>query len=53
MGVTGLALVCESDPVIAAKYSAVVGSARFGRVFDAGSAREDRSSDVSYIGDTR
>ena len=32
--------------------AAVVGSARTGRVLDAGSARKDRSSDVCYVGDT-
>ena len=33
--------------------TAVVGSTRTGRVLDAGSDREDRSSDVCYVGDTR
>ena len=53
MGVTDLALTCESEPVMDAVYTAVVGSACTGRVLDAGSDREDRSSDVCYVGDTR
>ena len=38
--------------MIDAKYSAVVGSA-CSFVCEAGSDREDRSSDVCYVGDTR
>ena len=53
MGVTDLALACGSEPVVDAVGIAVVGSARTGRVHDAGSAREDRSSDECYVGDTR
>ena len=44
---------CESEPVIDVMYIAVVGSARTGRVLDAGSNREDRSSDVCNVVDTR
>ena len=46
-------LTCGSEPVIDAVCTAVVGSARTGRTLDAGSAREDRSSDVYCVGDTR
>ena len=52
MGITDRALTCESEPVMDAARTAVVGSART-RVLDAGSDREDRSSDVCYVGDTR
>ena len=40
-------------PMVDAKCSAAVGSARIGRLLDAGSAREDRFSDVCYVGVTR
>ena len=40
-----LAVACGSEPV--------VGSARTARVLGAGSVREDRSSGVCYVGDTR
>ena len=53
MGASDLALTCGSEPVVDAVCTAVVGAARTGRVLDAGSAREDRSSDVCCIGDTR
>ena len=53
VGVTDLALTSGSEPEVDAVYSAVVGSARTGRVLDASSAREDRSFDVCYVGDTR
>ena len=53
MGVTHFALTCGSEPVVDAVCFAVVGCARTGRVFDAGSDREDRSSDGCYVGDTR
>ena len=36
MGVTDLALTCGSEPVMDAVCTAVVGSARTGRVLDAG-----------------
>ena len=39
--------------MVDAVCTAVVGAARTGRVLDAGSAREDRCSDVCCIGDTR
>ena len=52
MGVTDLALVCESEPMMDAVFSAVVGSART-RVLNASSDREDRSSDVCYVDDSR
>ena len=53
MGVNDLALACGSEPVADAVCTAVVGPARTGRVLDAGSDREDRSSDVCNVGDTR
>ena len=53
MGVIHFALACGSESVVDAVGTAVVGSARTGRVFDAGSACEDRSSDVCYVGETR
>ena len=53
LGVTDLALTCGSEPVVDAVCTAVVGSLRTGLVLDAGSDREDRSSDVCFIGDTR
>ena len=53
MGVTDFALTCGSEPVVDAVCTAVVGSARTGRVLDAASDREDRSSEVCYAGDTR
>ena len=49
VGVTDLVLNCESEPVMDAVCAAVVGSARAGRVLDAGSDREDRSSDVCFV----
>ena len=52
LGVTGLAPICESDPVADANYLAVVDSA-CSCVFEAGSDREDKSSYVCYVGDTR
>ena len=52
MGVTGLAPICTSEPVLDAGCTAVIGSART-RALDAGSAREGRSSDVCFVGDTR
>ena len=52
LGVTDLALTCESEPVMDAVYTAVVGSA-CSCVLEAGSDREDRASDVCYVGDTR
>ena len=42
-----------SEPVIGTVCNAAVGSVRTGRVFDASSDHEDRSSDVCYVGDTR
>ena len=51
--VSDLALTCGSEPVMDTVCTGVVGSARTGRELDAGSAREDRSSDVCYAGDTR
>ena len=53
MGVTDFALACGPEPVVVGVCTAVDGSARTGRVLDAGSAREDRSSDVCDVGDTR
>ena len=53
VGVTDLALACGSEPVAGAVCTAVVGSARTGRVLDAGSAHKDRSSDAWSVGDTR
>ena len=44
---------CGSEPVMDAWFSAAVGSARTGRVLDAGSDREDRSCNVCCVGDTR
>ena len=44
MGVTDLALGCESEPVMDAVCTAVFGPARTGHVLDAGSDREDRST---------
>ena len=52
MGVTHIAFVCEPDPAMDAVKTAVVGSART-RGLEAGSDREDRSSDVCYDGDIR
>ena len=51
-GVTDFALTCGSETVVDAVCTAVVGSARTGRVHVAGSDRKDRSSDVCYVGDT-
>ena len=48
-----IALTCGPEPVIGAVCIAVVGSARTGRILDAGSDREDRSSDACYVGDMR
>ena len=54
MGVTNFALTCGSDPVMdTVCIAVVVGSARTGRVLDAGSDREVRSPDVCHVGDTR
>ena len=53
MGFSDLALACGSESVVDAVCTAVVGSARTGRVHDAFSDREDTSSDVCYVGDTR
>ena len=47
-----LRAACVSEPVMDAVYTAVVGTART-RALDAGSDREDRSSDVCHAGDTR
>ena len=44
---------CGSDPVGDAVRIAVVVAARIGLVFDTGPDRDDRSSDVCYVGDTR
>ena len=52
MGVIDLAPICESEPVMDTVCAAVAGLAR-ARVLDAGSDREDRSSDVCHVGDTR
>ena len=41
------------SPVVDGVRTAVAASARTGRVLAAGSAREDRFSDVCYVGDTR
>ena len=46
MEVTVLALACGSESLVDAVCAAVVGSVRTGRVFDAGFAREDESSNV-------
>ena len=43
LGVTDLAVAYGSEPMVDAVCTAVVGSARTGRVLEAGSAREDRS----------
>ena len=53
MGVSGFALTCGSEPVVGAVRTAVSGSSRIGRLLDAGSDREGRSSDVRHVGDTR
>ena len=53
MGVTDFAPICNSELVMDTVCTAVVGSERTCRVLDAGSDREDRSSDVCYVGDTR
>ena len=53
MGGTDFALTCGPEPVMDAVCTAVVRSARTGRVLDAGSDREDRSSHVCHVGDTR
>ena len=53
MGVIDLALACGSELVADASCAAVVGSARTGRVLDAGSDHEGRHSDVCCGGDTR
>ena len=53
MGFSDLALACGSESVVDAVCTAVVGSARTGRVRGAFSDREDTSSDVCYVGDTR
>ena len=51
--ITDLALACGSESVMDIVCAAAVGSARTGRELDAGSAREDRSSDVCDVGDPR
>ena len=53
MGILDPELSCGSEPVTDAVRSTVVGSARTGRVLNAGSDRGDRSSDVCSVGDTR
>ena len=53
IGITDLALTCGSEQVFDEVRTAVLGSARTGRVNDKGSDREDTSSDVCYVGDTR
>ena len=52
MGVTDFAPVCESEPVVDAICTGVVSSART-RALGAGYDREDRSSGVCHVGDTR
>ena len=49
----GSSLNAPKDIGIGVMCAAVVGSVRAGRVPNAGSDREDRSSDVCYVGDTR
>ena len=51
MGVTDYA--CVSDPMVDAGRTAVVASDRTGLERDAGPDREDRSSDICHVGDTR
>ena len=53
MGVDDFALTCGSEPVMNAVCTAVVGSARSGRLRDAGSDREGTSSDMCCVGDTQ
>ena len=53
IGVTDLAPICGSEPVMDAVCTAVFGSGRSGRVLDVGSHCEERSSDVGHVGDTR
>ena len=50
--VTDPCAYCESEPVVDAVYTAVVGSA-CSCVLEAGSDRVDRSSSVCYESDTR
>ena len=52
-GVSDLALTCGSEPVMDSVCCSGLGSSRTGRVLDAGSDREDRSSDVCYVDDTQ
>ena len=51
MGVTDFAPTCGSEPVVDGVCTAVVGLARTGRALDAGSGREDKSSDVCCVGE--
>ena len=51
--VADLVLTCGSEPVMDTVCTAVVGSFRTCHVLDAGSDREDRSSDVCNDDDTR
>ena len=51
--VIDLAATCGSEPVVDGLRTAVVGSDRTSRVLDASSGREDESSDVCCVGETR
>ena len=51
MGVIDLAPTCGSEPGVGEVRTAVVGSDRTSRVLDAGSGREDESSDLSLSED--
>ena len=53
MGVIDLAHTCGSEPVVDGLRTAVVGSDRTSRVLDASSGREDESSNVCCVGETR
>ena len=52
-GGTDCALIRGSEPVMDAVGTALVGSVRIGHVLHARSDREDRSSDVCHVSDTR
>ena len=52
VGINDLELTCGSEPVMDKVCTAMVGSARTGRVCDAGSDREGRCSEVCHFGDT-
>ena len=53
VGVTDFVFTCGSEPVMDTMCTAVVVSARTGRMLDGDSDRGDRSFDLCYVGETR